>query len=568
VAALIVAVPLGSAADREEPWFNYKAFTEQFAGGRPIAFNWAHTYGPITWPRDGGEMLRVHSPVPFYWKADTLSQFDGRDWIEGDGADRPGDTPTADLPSDWRRHTAWNATFTVALKRLKTPTVVGAGTILGVQGSSTRVQPDAVPGRWVTDGQPYLSAGDSYTVRAHIPRPTPAQLAAATVGRDKRRHGDLQIHVDFRPDAMNRVPRTPKLPGRRSVPFTGADVTFSTFERDAAPSAHYRLLDEYGSGNAALENSQFSRTWELAQQLRDQSTSPYDYVLRVNDYLRDPRFRYTEVPPPPARGETPLESFLFDTRLGYCQQFSGAMALLLRMGGIPARVATGFSPGGYRRSTGEWIVRDTDAHSWVEAWFDGIGWVTFDPTPPATPARSQIAAIAPPKPPQPSDAKPDTSKTRPANRRPEGPTRDAPLGVAARHQGGFSWPLAALALLLVLAAGAALVASRRHRLALAGLTPGEQALFELERALRRSGRGGAIPGTTLRQLERRLGVSGDGSGYLRALRAARYGSGAVPTSAQRAAFRRELAAGLGWRGRLRALYALPPRLYDLTRRPR
>ena len=94
----------------------------------------------------------------------------------------------------------------------------------------------------------------------------------------------------------------------------------------------------------------------------------------------------------------PLEHFLFESKAGYCQHFSGAMALLLRMGGVPARVATGFSPGGFRRRQGEWVVRDRDAHSWVEAWFDGIGWVTFDPTPSATPARSLIAAINAPDP--------------------------------------------------------------------------------------------------------------------------------------------------------------------------
>ena len=69
------------------------------------------------------------------------------------------------------------------------------------------------------------------------------------------------------------------------------------------------------------------------------------------------------------------------------------MALLLRMGGIPTRVVTGFSPGGYSKSKRAWVVRDTDAHSWVEAWFDDWGWVTFDPTPAGTPARSQIAAL-------------------------------------------------------------------------------------------------------------------------------------------------------------------------------
>ena len=147
----------------------------------------------------------------------------------------------------------------------------------------------------------------------------------------------------------------------------------------------------------------------------------------------------------------PLEHFLFDTKAGYCQHFSGAMALLLRFGGIPARVATGFSPGGFRKRQGEWVVRDRDAHSWVEAWFDGIGWVTFDPTPTATPARSLIAAIADPNsgsqrdagarhaaPPSPAPA------TRPA--RGASSTRPTPqngTGVVALGGGTSPWLYAA-----------------------------------------------------------------------------------------------------------------------------
>src|SRR3712207_7173485 len=107
-------------------------------------------------------------------------------------------------------------------------------------------------------------------------------------------------------------------------------------------------------------------------------------------------FRYDERPAPARPGVAPLEHFLFTGRAGYCQHFAGAMALLLRMGGVPARVATGFSPGGYSKRRGAWVVRDTDAHAWVEAWFDRFGWVTFDPTPDATPARSQIAALEAP----------------------------------------------------------------------------------------------------------------------------------------------------------------------------
>ena len=65
------------------------------------------------------------------------------------------------------------------------------------------------------------------------------------------------------------------------------------------------------------------------------------------------------------------------------------MALLMRMGGVPSRVSTGFTSGSYDRKAREYVVRDVDAHSWVEVWYPGIGWVTFDPTPAASPARSQ-----------------------------------------------------------------------------------------------------------------------------------------------------------------------------------
>ena len=97
-------------------------------------------------------------------------------------------------------------------------------------------------------------------------------------------------------------------------------------------------------------------------------------------------YEYSESPPP---SKAPLESFLFRDKVGYCQQFSGAMALLLRFGGVPARVAAGFSPGVYDAKRKEFVVRDLDAHSWVEVFYPSIGWITRDPTPSASPARSQ-----------------------------------------------------------------------------------------------------------------------------------------------------------------------------------
>jgi hypothetical protein len=243
------------------------------------------------------------------------------------------------------------------------------------------------------------------------------------------------------------------------------------------------------------------------------------------------------------------------------------MALLLRMGGVPARVASGFSPGGYSKRHRAWIVRDTDAHAWVEAWFDGSGWVTYDPTPSETPARSQIAALEEPTP----VASPSASNTtgggggsarRGGGLRPDlriDLLRDSASGSpAAAADGGvpwWAWTLGAAVL-----AALALLGVRRLRRRGRPLPPLERAIAELESALRRAGRP-ATTGTTLRQLEARLGGSPEATAYLRALSAARYGAvAAPPTVEQRRALRRALGDGLGAGGRLRAWWALPPRL--------
>ena len=91
----------------------------------------------------------------------------------------------------------------------------------------------------------------------------------------------------------------------------------------------------------------------------------------------------------------PLADFLFTRRQGYCEYFASAMAVMLRTLGIPARLATGFQSGQYNPITELWVVRASDAHSWVEAWMPGRGWSTFDPTPPETaPRRAGLLARA------------------------------------------------------------------------------------------------------------------------------------------------------------------------------
>jgi hypothetical protein len=106
--------------------------------------------------------------------------------------------------------------------------------------------------------------------------------------------------------------------------------------------------------------------------------SPYAAVLALESWLRQRGgFRYDEQPP---RVEgPPLVEFVTRTKAGYCQHYAGAMAVMLRMLGIPARVAVGFTSG--TLDEGTWVVTDHEAHAWVEVWFRGQGWVPFDPTP-------------------------------------------------------------------------------------------------------------------------------------------------------------------------------------------
>jgi hypothetical protein len=109
------------------------------------------------------------------------------------------------------------------------------------------------------------------------------------------------------------------------------------------------------------------------------ATNPYDKAVAIENYLRS-RFTYTlDLTGKP--GDDPLANFLFKTHAGHCEYFATAMTVMLRTAGVPAREVNGFLPGEYNDLGGDYIVRASDAHSWVEAYFPGTGWVTFDPTP-------------------------------------------------------------------------------------------------------------------------------------------------------------------------------------------
>nr|MDQ2646949.1 transglutaminase-like domain-containing protein [Myxococcota bacterium] len=104
-------------------------------------------------------------------------------------------------------------------------------------------------------------------------------------------------------------------------------------------------------------------------------------------------YRY-DLESPSGASQNPLDHFLFVSKRGHCEFYSTAMAVILRSINVPTRNVTGFIGGTYNRFSGTYAVRQGDAHSWVEAYVDGLGWTRFDPTPPASSApRSEIHGL-------------------------------------------------------------------------------------------------------------------------------------------------------------------------------
>jgi transglutaminase-like putative cysteine protease len=121
------------------------------------------------------------------------------------------------------------------------------------------------------------------------------------------------------------------------------------------------------------------RIRQLAEQITVSADNNYDKAVAIETYLRT-HFGYTlELPRTVPRDR--LANFLFERQQGHCEYFASSMAVMLRALRIPSRVVNGFSGGEFNDLTSQYLVRASNAHSWVEAYFPGYGWVSFDPTP-------------------------------------------------------------------------------------------------------------------------------------------------------------------------------------------
>jgi transglutaminase-like putative cysteine protease len=540
LACVLVAVVVGAAfaprLDARRPWFDYESFAEELQPTKAEAFTWDHRYGPLNWPRDGREMLRIKARSAAYWKVANLSFFDGQRWRQGPAS--------REAPPD-RPRPQWVQTIKVVDRGLRSHEFVGAGETLLIRRGASRDALGTAEGTFVTAGAP-LKPGDSYEALVYTPNPRDALLRRVLPDYPAAVNDALQADLPLRGRSATIQDPIRQLP-------LGADATvrFAPYHSGRKASIVWPSTGlGAGLGDQVVRDSPYAQLYALAQRMAAAAKSPYDFALAVRDRVQQTGV-YDESPP---QVPYPLASFMFKEKRGYCQQFSGVMALMLRMGGVPARVSSGFSPGAYNSDRKEYVVKDTDAHSWVEAYFPRYGWITFDPTPAASPARSQTD---------------DVSGGATAGRLPGNPlaslgqSGDRPFATGdprtrlAPVDGGGGWklPVALGIVALVLA----LVAFHlwRRRVPFKPLAP---ELAELQRALHRSGRRPS-PNVTLSKLEVLLGGSDAASAYVRAVRDQRFrGGGAGPSAAQRRALRHQLGAGLGLRGRLNSWWALPPRL--------
>jgi transglutaminase-like putative cysteine protease len=128
-----------------------------------------------------------------------------------------------------------------------------------------------------------------------------------------------------------------------------------------------------------------TRTIALAREMRENAGSRERYINQVLRMFNVEDFYYTLEPPP--LGANPVDTFLFETRRGFCEHYASAFAVMMRAAGIPARIVLGYQ-GGEINPMGQYmIVRQADAHAWTEVWLPGRGWYRVDPTAAVAPER-------------------------------------------------------------------------------------------------------------------------------------------------------------------------------------
>jgi transglutaminase-like putative cysteine protease len=355
VVALLVSSSGAVAKGQFVSWENWDFYNKP---GKPlnVEYVWNSNYEGIDFPKERTRVFTVRAPArSVYWRATTLDAFTRDHWREdlytlfSEVQSNPvqlTDDPL--LPASAREPSGWTRAD-VTVDALRDAHLVGPSQ--PVQYNTQEI--DAVQyevGGVALAFRP-LSRGAEYTVWGYTPQPLPSRLAKSP--------------ADYPPEIA--------------------------FDRQYLLLQHSVAVPPFGSreyGEWArtyfgdtVEGQRYRPLYDVANRIAGRATNPYAAAVALEAYFRSAGGFVYDEHPPRAGGAPPLVDFVTRTKRGYCQHFAGAMALMLRYLGIPARVAAGFSSGIYDEERNQWTVYDRDAHTWVEVWFNGYGWLPFDPTP-------------------------------------------------------------------------------------------------------------------------------------------------------------------------------------------
>jgi transglutaminase-like putative cysteine protease len=358
IAVVLVALAASSSpALARHGFVNWQSWDFYTRPARPVSVSyvWNSDYSGLNFPKKQTVVLRITAPSrPQYWRAVALNDVVNGRWIEdsalqvqsnGDLGEPGLVSPGAKQPANWVEQR-------VHVEALRDTHLVAASVPVRVDARKLGLVTYDPSG--VVSVQRGLHRGDVYTAWSYEPEPSPQQLA-----RSKPDYPP-QIRIQDRYLAVDQKVYVP--PFGTEGRTQGIDWLFTQ-------SIYAPRLDPYRP------------LFDKAEQVAGGAKSPYAATVALESWFRRGDFIYDPHPPKPPPDVPALVDFVTRTQAGYCQHFAGAMALMLRYLGIPSRVAAGFSSGVFDKSKGQWVVTDHDAHEWVEAWFQGWGWLPFDPTP-------------------------------------------------------------------------------------------------------------------------------------------------------------------------------------------
>ena len=210
-----------------------------------------------------------------------------------------------------------------------------------------------------------------------------------------------------------------------------SSMSSATADQLRAASTTYPqwIKDGYGSFMPSVT----ARTIQLASDIvqKANAQTPYDKAKAIETWLRS-NITYNESIPQPPTNQDPVDWVVFDLKQGYCNYYASAMVVMLRTMGIPARMAAGFAEGTWNSDQDAFVVEERDAHTWVEVYFPGYGWVEFEPTAAQAPLNRgdepNIPAPQPTRPTQPPTATltPSATPTPSPTKTPDVPLKSTP----------------------------------------------------------------------------------------------------------------------------------------------